>query len=47
MAEGMLGGVLWQEAEKPLSYRRARIADAEAFASAIAAKLAGTAERHG
>ncbi len=41
MAEGMLGGVLGEEDEKPEVESRDMLAGAEAFASAVAAKLAG------
>lgn len=42
MAEGMLGGVLGDEDEKPQIEARESLAGAEAFAAAVAAKLAGT-----
>lgn len=41
MAEGSLGGVLGEEDEKPEVESRDTLAGAEAFASAVAAKLAG------
>lgn len=41
MAEGMLGGVLGEEAEKPEVEAPEALAGAEAFALAVAAKLAG------
>src|SRR5271167_4437916 len=41
MAEGMLGGILGGEEEKPEVEAPDALAGAEAFASAVAAKLAG------
>src|SRR5216683_986337 len=41
MAEGMLGGVLGDEGDKPEVETPDALAGAEAFASAVAAKLAG------
>jgi hypothetical protein len=41
MAEGLLGGVLGDEDEKPEVETPDALASAEAFASAVAAKLAG------
>src|SRR5260370_42669619 len=42
MAEGMLGGILGDEDEKPQVDAPDTLAGAEAFASAVAAKLAGS-----
>ena len=42
MAEGLLGGILGEEDEKPDVEASDPLAGAEAFASAVAAKLAGT-----
>jgi tetratricopeptide (TPR) repeat protein len=42
MAEGMLGGILGEEDEKPEIEAPDALAPAQAFASAVAAKLAGT-----
>ena len=42
MAEGLLGGMLGEEGEKPEVEASAALARGEAFASAIAAKLAGS-----
>ena len=41
MAEGMLGGILGSEEEKPEVEAAEPLAGAEAFAAAVAAKLAG------
>jgi tetratricopeptide (TPR) repeat protein len=41
MAEGMLGGILGKDDDKPETEGPAALAGAEAFASAVAAKLAG------
>jgi hypothetical protein len=41
MAEGMLGGILGDKEEKPEVEAPEALAGAEAFASAVAAKLAG------
>ena len=41
MAEGLLGGILGEEDEKPDVETSDALAGAEAFASAVAAKLAG------
>jgi hypothetical protein len=41
MAKGMLGGILGEEEEKPEVEAPESLAGAEAFASAVAAKLAG------
>ena len=41
MAEGMLGGILGGEGEKPEVEAPEALAGAEAFAAAVAAKLAG------
>jgi hypothetical protein len=42
MAEGMLGGILGDEDEKPDVGTTEILAGAEAFASAVAARLAGS-----
>ena len=41
MAEGFLGGILGEEGDKPNVESSDALAGAEAFASAVAAKLAG------
>jgi hypothetical protein len=41
MAEGLLGGISGEEEEKPEVEAPGALAGAEAFASAVAAKLAG------
>jgi hypothetical protein len=41
MAEGMLGGILGEETEKPEFEAAETLAGADAFAAAVAAKLAG------
>ena len=42
MAEGLIGGMLGDEDEKPEVEAADALAGAEAFASAVAAKLAGS-----